>query len=282
VRTARTVASSPGTDEECRMTHTTRTRARLGCESLEARENPSGNVAVSFGEVLQLRGDAADNDVRITQSNGVITVEGLNGTTVNGRAVLRSSALPEKVDVKLSGGNDRLITNGLRAAVDMNIEMDQGHDRVILRNTSAGVNLSVKMGNGQDTVTADGVRTGGDFFIDTEAGPSVVNVANTTVGKSLTVIGGLVADDVTISNTTTREDLNVEVKEGNDVVRLTDVRSDKNIKVDAGVGNDTVAVTRVSAASDAVFLGEDGFDTFVNRGVSGGEKLEIKGFERFV
>ena len=53
-------------------------------------------------------------------------------------------------------------------------------------------------------------------------------------------------------------------------------------EVDADVGNDFVAVTNVVAAKDAVFLGEDGFDTFDNNRVRAGEKLEIKGFERFV
>ena len=57
---------------------------------------------------------------------------------------------------------------------------------------------------------------------------------------------------------------------------------DVSIKVDAGTGNDFVSVTRVFAAKDAVFIGGDGFDTFDNNGVDGGEKLEIKEFEQFV
>ena len=53
-------------------------------------------------------------------------------------------------------------------------------------------------------------------------------------------------------------------------------------KVDVEVGNDLVRVGNVVAAKDAVFLGGDEFDTFVNRGVRAGEKLEIKEFDRFV
>lgn len=60
------------------------------------------------------------------------------------------------------------------------------------------------------------------------------------------------------------------------------VNSNKNIKVDVQTGADFVAVTRVVAAKDAVFLGGDGFDTFDNNGVRGGEKLEIKEFDRFI
>jgi hypothetical protein len=109
-----------------------------------------------------------------------------------------------------------------------------------------------------------------------------VAISGSEIGKTLTVIGGGTADIVAITGTTTQEDLNVEAKEGDDRVDLIDVRSDKNIKADAGVGTDFVLVRNVVAASDAVFLGEDGFDTFKDRGVSGGEKLEIKEFNRFV
>jgi len=253
-------------------------------ELLENRLVPAGNVSASAGEVLQLRGDNAANQVRITQdSAGRILIEGLNGTRINGRAAVRfNGAGLEKVDIKLFGGNDRLVINGLRASVDQNIEMDTGDDSVVLKNVRAGVNISVKTDDGFDRVTAARVRTGGDFYVETGQGRSAVAISGTRVGKTLTVIGGDSADKVAITGTITQEDLNVEVKKGSDRVDLVDVRSNKNIKVDADVGNDYVAVQNVVAAKDAVFLGGDGFDTFKNRGVSGGEKLEIKEFDQFV
>jgi hypothetical protein len=251
-------------------------------EILEDRLTPAGNVAAVGGEVLQLRGDDAANQVRITQSSGSILVEGLDGTTINGRASVRFGSGLEKVDIKLFGGADGLTVRGLRASTDINIEMDSGNDTVALSNVLAGVNLSVKTDDGFDRVTASGVRTGGDFYVETGEGRSAVAIAGSQVGKTLTVIGKNGLDDVIISGVITGEDLNVESGEGNDIVRLIDVRSEKNIKVDADTGDDFVGVRNVFAAKDAVFLGEDGFDTFENRGVSAGEKLEIKEFDRFV
>lgn len=47
-------------------------------------------------------------------------------------------------------------------------------------------------------------------------------------------------------------------------------------------GRDTVATTDVQASQDAVFDGGDELNTFIRRGfLRGGEKLKIKGFDRF-
>ncbi len=251
-------------------------------DALEPRHLLSGEVSVSAGEVLQLRGDGDDNAVRITRTaGGQVVIKGLRGTTINGRNAIRVSGRGiEKVDIKLFGGNDTLIIQRLVASNDINIETDIGDDTVKLVGVRAGKVLSVKTGDGSDVVKAARIQTGEDFNIDTGEGASRVHVNATTVGGSLTVIGKDDADRVRIAGTTVQKDLNVEVGEGNDNVRLIRILSRKNIKVDAQTGNDVVAVTQVRAASDAVFLGGDGFDTFIDNGVSGGEKLEIKEFNR--
>lgn len=65
-------------------------RARLGCESLEARDTPAGNVAATFQNgVWYLLGDAADNQINVVKdASGNVTVYGLNGTTVNGQGAV--------------------------------------------------------------------------------------------------------------------------------------------------------------------------------------------------
>lgn len=256
---------------------------RLRVESLEDRRVFAGNVAASAGEVLELRGDEAANEVRITQdASDRILIEGLNGTTINGRSSVRfNGAGLEKVDIKLFGGNDKLTVRSLRASVDQNIELGAGDDVVSLNRVVAGANLSVKADDGYDRLDALGLRVSGDFYAEMGQGRSGVSIASSRVGKTLTVIGGDSTDLTTIAQTTSG-DLNVEAKKGADRVDLVDVRSRKNIKVDVDLGSDTVAVQNVYAAHDAVFLGGDGFDTFQDRGVSAGEKLEIKQFERIV
>lgn len=63
-------------------------RTRLGCEALEHRDTPAGNVAATFQNgVWYLLGDAADNQISVTKdASGYVTVTGLNGTTVNGQS----------------------------------------------------------------------------------------------------------------------------------------------------------------------------------------------------
>lgn len=267
---------------EAAMMHPETEYGPCAVESLEGRRLLSGNVSASGGEVLQLRGDGAGNDVRITDNGSTIVVEGRNGTTINGRPAQTFRSGIEKSDIKLFGGNDRLEINRLRTSVDQNIETGPGDDTVVLNGVGAGVNLSVKTDDGSDRVTATNVRTGGDFYAETGQGRSVVDISGTQVGKTLTVIGGDSSDQVAVTGTTTREDLNVEAKKGIDRANLVNVWSNKNIKVDMDAGNDYVRVQNVFAAKDAVFFGEDGFDTFENRGVRAGEKLEIKEFDRFV
>lgn len=253
-------------------------------ESLDGRIVPAGNVMASAGEVLEIRGDAAANQVTVTQTaDGIVTVSGQNGTLINGRASVRfAGARLEKTDIRLFGGADSLTVNNLRVSVDQNVEMGAGNDVVVLNDARAGANVSVKTEDGFDRVTATGVVAGGDFFIDTAEGRSAVSVRGTTVGKSLTVIGKNSADAVAVSGVTTGEDMKIEVGEGDDRVELTNARVGKNLGVDADKGNDFVSVTKVSVASDAVFLGGDALDTFRKRGVTAGQKLEVKEFDRFV
>src|SRR5262245_42531676 len=103
-------------------TATHRPVVKLGCEPLEPRENPAGNVtAFLLGGSLTVVGDALDNAVSIQQSPvGDIVVVGLNGTTVNGRSsVLVGRGLLNTLN--MNGGNDAVEVVGPFVLGGMNV-----------------------------------------------------------------------------------------------------------------------------------------------------------------
>jgi hypothetical protein len=233
-------------------------RLRPALDLLEDRRNPAGNVAASLsGEVLQIRGDEAGNQVRISQTDGgQIKVIGLDGTRINGRSqVVFDADGIEKLDSLLFGGNDRLEVNRLRASTDQNMEMGAGNDVVVLTGARAGVNLTVKTDDGNDVVRANGVITGSDFNIETGQGTSVVEVLDTQVGGTLNVIGQDSADAVTVAGGTT---------------------IGKDLKVNSGKGNDTVAVRNTDVTLSMTLTTDEGADVVAVSGVTTGEDLKIE------
>ena len=119
----------------------TTTRAPLGLQRLESRENPADNIQAALeGSFLTLFGDALDNQVRVTQTATAIDVVGLTGTTVNGLPSV-SFATPSgnAIEVKLEDGSDQLFMNGVRPANDLFIETAAGNDVV-----TAGIILEIK------------------------------------------------------------------------------------------------------------------------------------------
>jgi hypothetical protein len=142
------------------MSHATHPLAtRLGCESLEQRENPVGNVtAMLSGGTLTVVGDAFDNAVSIRQSPlGDITIVGLNGTTVNGRsAVFVGRGLLNGLNVNMGGGNDAVEVVGLWVWGAITVEGGAGNDTIRLAAVTGG-SIAVDGGPGNDTVIAQGV-----------------------------------------------------------------------------------------------------------------------------
>ena len=57
--------------------------------------------------------------------------------------------------------------------------------------------------------------------------------------------------------------------------------SGKNLIVSLDAGADAVTVTGVSVTADAVFEGGAGVDTYTDRGITAGIKLDVKEFEVF-
>ena len=105
-------------------------KSGLGVEVLENRLLMDGNVSVGFRSgLLVVSGDTLDNQVEISQPTpGTIRVEGLDGTTVNGREFMDVTGSVRNLSIQLrQGGADQLAIMGpIATAADLRAKMGDG------------------------------------------------------------------------------------------------------------------------------------------------------------
>lgn len=277
----------------------TNTFGGLTLQSLEARENPSGNVtATLIGGQLKIDGDDLGNDIRIVQNATSVTVTGRNGTTVNGFTSVRFGATSlEKAEIKMNGGNDILAIARLVTSGDQVIELGDGNDRTNLTGDVTGTLVAIIGGAGDDTVNGTNLTSGGDMSFQLEDGVGRVNLKTATLLKNLTISTKDAADVISATGLSVGEDLLIETAVGNDRVTLDGVDVGRGFGLSTDLGADTVGLTAFTAANadlhtgtgaDAVTLGgvgvtenftlaTDSGNDRVNAQVSAGKDLVLDG-----
>lgn len=152
--------------------------ARLGCEVLEARENPAGNVLITIlpDGVLYVRGDGVDNQVSVQQQpNGDLFAYGVSGTTVNNQSMIYLGRLfVTGVAVVGDAGADLFEVIGVRTGGGVWGSMGNENDGLALYSVTAGA-LNVSMEGGDDVVVTDGVTVGGFCRIDGGSGSDTID-----------------------------------------------------------------------------------------------------------
>ena len=163
------------------MTRPSAAQPRLALETLETRHALAGDVmAMMYGQMLVIWGDAAANGVVLSYSSNALTYEvagkdsGGAPTTINGQAAASFNNV-QSVAVLLNGGDDAFSV-GSPAAVDtvirqwLSIDMGDGNDTVQL---GQGGNPP-----GGDVPTAMHLQTGTSVNIDLGAGDDHLELAN--------------------------------------------------------------------------------------------------------
>lgn len=145
-------------------------RTRLGCEALEARDTPAGDVSVAlFNGALYLTGDAAANRVHVEQDTvGDIYVVGLDGTSVNGQPAVYAGRGP---------------VSGFFA------DFGEGEDYLELVGLVAG-SVHVHGGNGGDGLYLFNVRSDGDIVVSGDAGNDTLYTTGTLARNGFVIDGG--------------------------------------------------------------------------------------------
>lgn len=215
------------------------------------------NFAVSNDLYMNL---GAGNDTVRTGSSGSsigvnLTIEGELGTDTVSLAGWETG---QDLYVDGQGGVLQATLTDTSVMGVLTVIGDTANDRVTLTRCTVGLDTSLELGLGADTVTVTDLL-GFSFWATTDEG----------------------ADRLTLTGVSVMEDFGIFTGTENDFVSLTDIVSGKNVYVGTDAGADSVQATDVSAEFDAVFEGGDGVDSLTDRGIFGGEKIEIKEFEIF-
>lgn len=204
-------------------------------EVLEPRLLLDGNVNVLMdGGELNISGDDLANRIKLEpgdEPNEVkITSVGPGTTTINGVVgpVFRQGV--KRIRIKLEGGGDTLILDGLQ----------------LPRKTS------VDTGTGDDTVQViNGTTAAGNLKIDTSYGNGTVEIGRDDPGNpdNVTIRGGLSIrardgnDQVKIrQGTTVQKNVVVETYDGDDTVTVDGAQIKGNLTINATQGDDGVQV----------------------------------------
>ena len=153
----------------------------LNCETLEDRDNPSGNVSVFVsGGIIFANGDAANNRINIQQnSSGDVYISGLDNTTVNGQSALYlGRGVPNGVRINLGDGNDRAEIVGLAMNGSARLDMGNGNDQAIILGTTARESIEIYGDDGDDDTYLSGI-TAAYVILDGGNGYDTVHADNT-------------------------------------------------------------------------------------------------------
>lgn len=181
-----------------------------------------GNVAARIrGNDLILTGDGASNGVIVyTNSDGLITVDGLGNTTIQGQSepwVVQSwTSIPGS-----------LIGN-----------FHDGGDALVIQDVSLGATVWVNMHAGDDYMLMDNVTTGARFDFRSNWGDNTIVVANSSIGMLARVITGLGNDVLHVDNARVGGPTIVRSWQGNDDFLATRSTFGGVFAINSGSGND--------------------------------------------
>ncbi|QDU64443.1 Carbonic anhydrase precursor [Planctomycetes bacterium Pan216] len=188
-------------------------------EPLEERQLLANNVSAfvtRWGDLV-VKGDAADNEIRVTQGASVdqYVIEGLHGTTINGgnRAVVGD--VEDGLHFFLEGGNDYLGLIDLEAASDIYI-------------------LGLE---GDDDLQLTGVTIGGDLEVRLEGDDNII-VDRADIGETLHVLGGVGDQSLLIQDSAIAEQVSLPTRWDDDRVALLRNVIASDLGVLLGTGDD--------------------------------------------
>ncbi|PAY16772.1 hypothetical protein CKO51_24845 [Rhodopirellula sp. SM50] len=223
------------------MSYNISTRTKLSVQRLEPRRLMAGDVSAFFAagrfpflDNLVVEGDQQANEIRVVEDGtGGATIEGLNGTTVNGLPV---------VTIQSESG---YIVHSL-------VELGNGDDVLIYElsnNQSASHGTEIHTGNGDDEVTIGAAGALGTLRIETGVGDDrvVFELADSALLQALDIDTGNGDDEVLFqadaagSSLIALRHIRIDTGRGNDTVRFQGslaVTNDKSFAVWLGSGDD--------------------------------------------
>ncbi|MGA2031451.1 MAG: hypothetical protein ABSG68_04280 [Thermoguttaceae bacterium] len=247
-----------------------RAGSRLRFEGLESRVMLDGNVTshIDHGR-LELKGDALNNSIAITQAAGTLTVKGLAGTKIDGLALEKFAGITD-LSVELKDGNDSLTIgtftkatfNQVSLSGRVSIEMGDGNNVLQIGGLTTGGDLRVETGSGAtDDVLVNHARVGGELNVEIDAKTlGALALAATAVNKDASVEMGRGNDGIGLLGLSVGGKLDIETNDGNDLLLAT---TNKTLfRTDANAFSVANGVGSISAADVTAFFNAAGNPTF--------------------
>lgn len=242
---------------------------------------PSLRLRLPTINAVEVLMNGGDDDVVI---NGMQIANDLSVNLGEGNDAFRSGAAATSVGGNLSvsgeAGNDTIRLANWSVAGDAVIDGQVGALNSQVSGFTVGFTLTVVGDELRDVVTISETTTGDYFYIETKGGNDSVSLSM-VAGLGAMISTDMGADVVSLTDVNAQEDIGVFTGTENDRVSFENVASAKNITVSLDAGNDSFIGTTVFAELDAVFEGGFGTDTYVDNGILGLVKTDVKEFEIF-
>ena len=234
-------------------------KRRLSVQKLESRHLLAGNIIGNFtGTTLSLGGDAADNQLEVTEvASNQVLVTGLTGTTINGMpSQLFASNLIENVVIRTSSGHDTVFIHDLSLADTPNgnlgVFTSDGNDQIRLKNVTTTQTFQVNAGDHDDRVIGQSLSTNGLFRVDGDWGH----------------------DNVSLS-WVKAHDIELDLRQGEDNLRVSHAKAINDISINTGSENDTAFLRDIRPENDLNFYSEDGDDQLFTKAVKSGNDVYV-------
>lgn len=215
---------------------------------------------------LVVEGDYRPNELLISFGGpNVIDVEGLNGTTINGRAEPDFFFIDDDVHIDLRGGEDVLTIRG--AVVPGDVGIDLGSDDDVFTWTGGSLHsLFVSGASSADAITVDSLTIGGDLKIAGNDGRDALSVTSVTVGGKTSLDGDSGDDTFLVDGLQQGGRFSLNAGDGNDGALVLDSHFGASATLELDARDDHVTLQEVTA-DDAVGIdGGGGVDTYTDGG----------------
>ena len=216
--------------------------------ALESRTLLAGNVIAKLvhGD-LQLVGDSAANDVKISHTTAGIIVHGQSGTTINGGStdfVAFAASVTKTGDIvaELGAGDDKLQIDNLTLDGHLTVTGGAGNDKLGMTQSTIHGGVVFVGGAGDDTFYAESSTIDGNLTADMGAGNDLVALTSTHVKHSLVMVGGKGNDRLALDSSTIDQWLIGHMGKGNDDVRLANGTLTNHVQLWTAGGDDLVQV----------------------------------------
>ena len=263
-------------------------RARMltpmdGIEQLEDRALLAGNVNVIVGGgTIDIRGDDADNEVRIQFVPEGLHIGGPNGTTINGNGV--QMLIPnadvgnaDGIDVNLRGGNDLFVAEFNDDVIDdVEVRTGDGNDKVRAIG-GAYDSLRIISGSGDDHIRTERLSVAKNLVLDGGNGDNLIEVNGVTVGGTLRAKSTTGKDTIDVRNANVSGLAILESKAGDDTVHVGDSTFDEDLRILPGAGDDSVEIIRTDVGNNLVASLASGSDSLRFKDVNIANRLNANG-----